>query len=112
MMLVDSNLIIYAASGGFPDLVNWFLDEEISVSAVIMVETLGYHKFSGREKTALDTIFSTVTIIYPSPKVFQTAIKLRQKRAISLGDAMIAATALEDKLTLATHNSYWNYGQI
>jgi predicted nucleic acid-binding protein len=104
-MLIDSNLIIYAASGIYPNLVNWFLENELSVSAVSMVETLGYHKLKPREKTALDTIFSTLTILYPSPEVFQSAIELRQQRAMSLGDALIAATALNGNLTLATHNT-------
>jgi predicted nucleic acid-binding protein len=103
--LADSNLIIYAASGKYPDLVDWFLENELSVSAVSLVETLGYHKFKLREKAALDTIFSRLTVLYPSPEVFQIAVELRQQRAISLGDALIAATALKEQLTLATHNT-------
>ena len=103
-MLADSNLIIYAASGSYPNLVDWFLENELSVSAVSMVEALGYHKLKPREKTALDTIFSMLTILYPSPEVFQTAIELRQQRAMSLGDALIAGTALYHQMTLATHN--------
>ena len=104
-MLTDSNLIIYAASGKQPNLVKWFLENELSVSAVSMVETLGYHKLNRREKTALDTIFSTLTILYPTPEIFQTAIELRQLRLMALGDALIAATALNDDSTLATHNT-------
>ena len=104
MILADSNLIIYAASGKHPELVNWFLDNELTVSAVSMVETLGYHKLNRREKTALDTIFSALVILYPSPEEFQTAILLRQQRAMSLGDALIAATAINNNLPLATHN--------
>ncbi|HVM73249.1 MAG TPA: type II toxin-antitoxin system VapC family toxin [Anaerolineales bacterium] len=104
MMLADSNLIIYAASGKHPELVDWFLKNELTVSAVSLVETLGYHKLNRREKTALDTIYSTMVILYPSPEEFQTAIQLRQQRAMSLGDALIAATAINNNLTLATHN--------
>ncbi len=29
-MLADSNLVIYAASGNYPELVNWFLENDIS----------------------------------------------------------------------------------
>lgn len=103
-MLTDSNLIIYAASGNYPKLLEWFLDNKISASAVSLVETLGYHKLKPREIDALGTIFSDLTIIYPSPEVFQTAIDLRQQRSASLGDALIAATAIVHGLTLATHN--------
>jgi len=52
-MLTDSNLIIYAASGNYPDLVDWFLENDLFVSAISMVETLGYHKFKAREKMRL-----------------------------------------------------------
>ena len=103
-MLIDSNLIIYAASGNYPDLVSWFLENELSVSAVTMVETLGYHILKLSEKTALDKIFSAMSVVYPSPEIFETAIELRQQRTMSLGDALIAATALQEKITLATHN--------
>ncbi len=83
----------------------WFLENELSASVISMVETLGYHKFKSREKSALDTIFSALTIIYPSPEVFVTAIELRQQRAMSLDDALIAVTALNEKIALVTHNT-------
>ncbi len=73
-MLTDSNLIIYAASGNYPKLLEWFLDNEVSASAVSLVETLGYHKLKPREKEALGTIFSDLTIIYPNHEVFQAAL--------------------------------------
>jgi predicted nucleic acid-binding protein len=104
-MLADSNLIIYAASGNYPDLLDWFLDHEISVSAVSMVETLGYHKLKPHEKAALEEIFTLLNVIYPASEVFQKAIELRQQRVMSLGDALIAATAVYHGLTLATHNT-------
>jgi len=104
-MLTDSNLIIYAASGRYPDLVNWFLENKLSVSAVSMVEALGYHKLEPREKTALNIIFSEMTVLYPGSDIFQTAIELRQQRAMSLGDVLIAATAIYHNLPLAIHNT-------
>jgi len=45
-----------------------------------------------------------LTIHYPTPEIFQTAVDLRQQRSMSLGDALIAATAIYHGLTLATHN--------
>jgi len=105
MILADSNLIIYAASGDYPKLLTWFLDNNVAASAVSLVETLGYHKLKPREKEAFGTIFSELTVVYPTPDVFQAAVDLRQKHAMSLGDALIAATALTHDLTLATHNT-------
>lgn len=105
MILADSNLIIYAASGKYPDLVEWFAANKPVVSAITLLEVLGYHKLKEDEKTALESLFAETSVIYPSVEVFQKAIELRQLRKVSVGDALIAATALIHHLTLATHNS-------
>jgi toxin FitB len=81
------------------------LENKLSVSAVSMVEVLGYHKLQPRENTALDIIFSGLTVSYPAPEVFQTAIELRPQSGMSLGDALIAATAIYHNFSLATHNT-------
>jgi toxin FitB len=105
MILADSNLIIYAAAGNYPNLIDWFAESTPVVSAISLVEVLGYHKLNSKEKAALENLFSQLTVIYPSADVFQIAIDLRQQRNLSLGDALIAATALQLNATLATHNT-------
>jgi predicted nucleic acid-binding protein len=70
-----------------------------------MVEVLGYHSLKSGEKAELENFFSRLNLIYPVAEEFQRAIELRQKHAMSLGDALIAATALTHALTLATHNT-------
>lgn len=57
------------------------------------------------EKRVLETLFAELTVLYPSVEVFETAVTLRQQHAMSLGDALIAGTALHHNLTLATHNT-------
>ena len=104
MILADSNLIIYAASGKYPDLVEWFTENKPAVSAVTWLEVLGYHKLKVDEKTTLENLFAELSVIYPSVEIFQKAIELRQQRKVSVGDALIAATAMINHLTLATHN--------
>ena len=104
MILADSNLIIYAASGKFPDLVEWFAENRPVVSAVTLVEVLSYHKLKAEEKEILENLFAELSVVYPSIEVFQKAIELRQRRNISVSDAVIAATAIFHNLTLATHN--------
>jgi len=105
MILADSNLIIYAASKLYPALMDWFAKNKPAVSAVSLVEALGYHKLKAEEKAALEAFFAELTILYPAQEIFQTAIELRQQHAISLGDSLIAATALYHDLTFATHNT-------
>jgi toxin FitB len=49
-------------------------------------------------------LFGYLGCLYPTPETFTTAIELRRQRKMSLGDALIAATALEHRLILATCN--------
>ncbi|MCC6568075.1 MAG: type II toxin-antitoxin system VapC family toxin [Anaerolineales bacterium] len=105
MILADSNLIIYAASGKYPDLVEWFIANKPVVSAVTLLEVLGYHKLKTNEKATLESLFAETSVIYPFAEVFQKAIELRQQRKVSIGDALIASTALVHHFALATHNT-------
>ncbi len=105
MILADSNVIIYAASGRYPAVARWFCETAPSVSAISMVEVLGYVHLAPEEKSELENLFAHLTVLYPPPDVFRIATDLRQMHSISLGDALIAATALYYDLTLATHNT-------
>ncbi len=105
MILADSNLVIYVASGKYPDLNKWFVMKEPVVSAVTLLEVLGYHKLEANEKNILQNLFAELNVIYPSAEVFQKAIELRQRRNVSIGDALIASTALVHHFALATHNT-------
>lgn len=105
MILADSNLIIYAASGKYPDLVEWFAENKPVISAITLVEVLGYHKLKADEKEVLENLFAELSVVYPSVEVFQKAVELRQQRNISVSDALIAATAIFHNLTLATYNT-------
>jgi predicted nucleic acid-binding protein len=104
MILTDSNIIIYVTSGQYPELTSWFLDNAPSASAISKVEVLGYHNLKPTEKAELERFFSRLNVIYPTAEEFERAIELRQRHAMSLGDALIAASALHHGLTLATHN--------
>ncbi len=105
MILIDSNIIIYAASGKFPALGEWIAEQNLAVSAISVLEVLGYHKLHTSEKKELENLFAQITVLYPGAEVFRLAIKLRQERRISIGDALIAATALNETIAFATHNT-------
>ena len=70
-----------------------------------LLEVLGYHRLKAVEKKVLESLFAELSVIYPSVEVFQKAIELRQQRKASIGDALIAATAMIHSLALATHNT-------
>jgi predicted nucleic acid-binding protein len=104
MILADSNLLIYAVAQNTA-LVDWFAENKPAVSAVSLVEVLGYHQLSSADRNALEALFSELTIVYPSAEVFQTAVSLRQQHVMSLGDALIAGTSLYHNFQLATQNT-------
>jgi toxin FitB len=102
-MILDSNIIIYAAQPEHQFLRDFIIEHAPAVSAVSYVEVLGYHKL-GSEKQLLEAFFEAATILPLSDDVLVQATKLRQLRKLTLGDALIAATALVYKRTLVTRN--------
>jgi toxin FitB len=105
MMLLDSNIIIYAAQPQHGDLRQIIAENNPFVSAVSYVEVLGYHKLSVADRRDLEDFFSALPMLSISSLVLDEAVRLRQIRKMSLGDALIAATALAHQLTLVTHNT-------
>ncbi|MDA0266767.1 MAG: type II toxin-antitoxin system VapC family toxin [Cyanobacteria bacterium] len=104
-MLLDSNIIIYAAQPQREGLRQFIAEHGPAVSLVSYVETLGYHRLNGAERQFLVTFFEAAEILPISRAVAEQAISLRQVRRMSLGDALIAGTALVHKRPLVTHNS-------
>lgn len=104
-MLLDSNIIIYAAQPAYANLRLFIIDHGPVVSAVSYVEVLGYHKLSEREKWLLESFFAATIILPLTQSVLEQAVQLRQQRKMSLGDALIAATALVHNHTLVTHDT-------
>ncbi len=104
-MLIDSNIIIYAAQPRHADLRHWISHHAPVVSAVSYVEVLGYHRLTLLETHALELFFSAATILPIIQSILEEAVKLRQQKKMTLGDALIAATCLVHQLTLVTHNT-------
>ena len=103
-MLVDSNILIYACQVRHGYLRQFIEANMPSVSVISKVETFGYHHLPDREKEDLGSFFGAVRILLISERIADQAILLRQQRLMSLGDSLIAGTALAYGLTLVTHN--------
>jgi hypothetical protein len=104
-MLLDSNIIIYAHKPEYQVVRDLLKNRQISTSAISYLETLGYHRINQNEKAFLQQFFAVATLLPVSETVIQRATTLRQQRKMSLGDAIIAATALIYNKTLATRNT-------
>lgn len=105
MILVDSNVVIYAAKEHYAFLRTLLVDARTYVSAITKLEALGFQKLAAADKTYLEGLFKTVTILDIDEAVLDKAILLRQAKKMSVGDAIIAATALLNGFELHTRNT-------
>lgn len=103
-MLIDSNIIIYAAKAERDELRRFIAQHAPYVSAVSYVEVLGYHRLTEQERQYFTAFSGTLSMLAIAPAVIESAIALRQTRKMALGDALIAGTALAYNLALVTHN--------
>jgi predicted nucleic acid-binding protein len=103
-MLIDSNILIYAVQSAHAHLRRFIADHAPAVSAVSYVEVLGYHQLDDQEQQYLEEFFRLARVLPLSQAVLDQAVALRKKRRMSLGDALVAGTALVHGLTLVTRN--------
>jgi predicted nucleic acid-binding protein len=103
-MLIDSNIIIYAARSEHAELRDLVATYAPAVSAVSYVEVLGYLELSEAEVSLFRQFFATASVLPIDQDVLDEAVRLRQQRKMTLGDALVAATALVHHLSLVTHN--------
>lgn len=104
-MLLDSNIIIYASLPGYEALVDLIRLETPRVSVISQLEVLGYHQILEDELNYFNQFFAASMIIPMDSDIVDRAIQLRQQQKMSLGDSIIAATALVHGLKLITRNS-------
>jgi len=103
-IILDSNIIIYSLQPQNENLIKWLDGHLPYVFAITQLEVLGYHKITQNEILFVRRYFSNCEMISIQQNIIDKAITLRQTKSMSLGDAIIAATAKHYKLTLVTAN--------
>lgn len=102
--LLDSNILIYATQPGNDFLDRWLEDSNTLVSAISIAEVLGYPAISIDDEQMFEAMFAELHIQQVTESILRRAAALRRRRRIKLGDAIIAATALETGSDLVTRN--------
>ncbi len=106
-MVCDSNILIYTAEDDGALCQPYAESPNALIASVTRIEVLGFRGFSAlpaEQQARLISIVKTTTEVPLDNEIIERAISLRQQKSIKLGDAIIAATALEYDLPLVTRN--------
>lgn len=103
-MLLDTNIVIYGCKPGAAWLAPWIDHPNAVIASVTRVEALGFPGIDPHEETALRGYFGRCPVLPLDDEVIERAISVRQQKKMKLGDAIIAATALEYEIPLVTRN--------
>jgi len=104
-IILDSNIVIYSGLTSHYELKEWLKSKDIVVSLITKLEVLGYHDLNEKDQIYFEIFFKKCELIAIDSLIIETAISLRQFKSMSLGDAIIAATAKEHRLVIVTANT-------
>ena len=105
MRVLDTNIVIYATQPGNEWLRNHLLTQPFGISVITVVEVLGWHKITQQDEQDLELFLNSGSRFPITDTVIRQAVRLRQQKKMSLGDAFIAATALDHGCELVTRNT-------
>lgn len=103
MVIFDTNIFIYAGMGRLK--LSKIADIDAGYASITVIETLGFHEITSVEQRKLMQILEAYQMIDLSESIIHRAVSLRQDKRMSLGDAIVAATALEQDIPLWTVNT-------
>lgn len=102
MICFDTNVIIYLGNKTLDE--NVIGNEPICYASIISIEALGYQDILASEEQRIQELFDAMIEVPLSKSIIQTAVRLRQLGKMSLGDSIVAATAIENDCELWTAN--------
>ena len=89
-MLLDSNIIIYAARPEHQRLRDFIEANFVAVSAIAYVEVLGYWRLKDPEDEILRRLLDSIPSLSINNAVVREATLLRRLHHLCVGDAIIA----------------------
>ncbi len=103
MIILDTNIFIYLAKGILSS--ELVANKDIAHASITKIEALGYSRIPANELLLLGALFNESYGLPLTDAIVELAIKLRQLKQMSLGDSIVAATAIENNSTLWTANT-------
>ncbi|NCO56542.1 MAG: type II toxin-antitoxin system VapC family toxin [Bacteroidetes bacterium] len=104
MILLDSNIIIYAASEHHKSLRDLLKNYESCCSIISQLEVLGFPKITTEQTKFFEAMFKLMDILPITEELIKQAISYRKRYNMSVADAIIAATAKIYNAKLYTNN--------
>lgn len=106
--LIDTNIIIYYFNGLTNDeAIHSILADSFNISIITKIEFLGWSEFASNleNHASAREFMSYATVLNLNESIVEQTILLRQRFKTKTPDAIIAATALVNGLTVATNNT-------
>ncbi len=100
LVVADTNIFVYLLNGDIR--IDPYLDNEFIVSDITEIELLGVKNISEKDKKVRRELLDNCFPVAYNNEIKEIAIALKQKIAIKIPDALIAATAIKFKVPLLT----------
>ena len=104
--LTDTNTIIDYLENKLPERASIIIDNiDIQLSVISRIELLVWQKASDEQIRILKDFISASFVFGLTEEIILKSIEIRKKHRLKLPDAIIAATAVVNSLTLITRNT-------
>jgi len=103
--LLDTNIIIYMVKNELDLSLFTKENDTLYISSVSYMECLGYNFSNAMEEQIITELCNSFEHILIENKIIKQTIEIRKNHKIKLPDAIIAATAIINKLPLVSHNT-------
>ena len=108
MYLLDSNILIGFLNGSQKEI-KWVMAEKqngsfLGYSVISKIETLSLYNLSEDKIQEIEKFFNIFNQAYLSDEIVSLSARLRRNLKLSIGDAIVAATAISKRATLVTND--------
>ena len=107
--LLDSNILIGFLNGD-KKIIDWILERKqenrfsLSISFINKIEVLSLKGLKDNQVDELEKFLNSFYMTNLSDEIIDLSAALRRKGNLSLGDAVVTATAISNKLILVTND--------
>jgi predicted nucleic acid-binding protein len=110
--LIDNNVISNYFSGLFSkkgmDFIAEVIDQIPNISVITEIEALSWINTDKSKEKIIEDFIQDANILALTPDTVLQCVKIRRSQKIKTPDAIIAATAIANSLTLLTSDAHFN----